>query len=67
MTIAKEGETIQVHSYKHNGKIHRVWQETVVLKGTRNIVIGANERTLVTEVGRTHMVDTRTFHLLFSC
>ena len=40
MTIPKEGETIQVHSYKHDGNIHRVWQETTVLKGTRNIVIG---------------------------
>ena len=54
MTIAAEGEIIQVHSYKHDGSIHRVWQETIVLKGTRNIVIGANERTLVTEAdGRT--------------
>ena len=47
MAIATEGETIQVHSYKHNGSIHRVWQETVVLKGTRNIVIG--------EIGRAHV------------
>ena len=54
MTIPKEGETVQIHSYKHNGKIHRVWQETLVLKGTRNIIIGGNERTLVTESdGRT--------------
>ena len=54
MSIPREGETIQVHSYKHDGNIHRVWQETTVLKGTRNIVIGANERTLVTEAdGRT--------------
>lgn len=54
MSIPAEGETIQIHSYKHNGKIHRVWQETMVLKGTRNIVIGANERTVVTESdGRT--------------
>ena len=27
MVIPKEGETIQVHSYKHDGNIHRVWQE----------------------------------------
>lgn len=54
MAIPVEGETIQIHSYKHNGRIHRVWQETMVLKGTKNIVIGANERTLVTESdGRT--------------
>lgn len=54
MAIPREGETIQIHSYKHNGRIHRVWQETMVLKGTKNIFIGANERTLVTESdGRT--------------
>lgn len=54
MTIPKEGEIIQVHSYKHSGNIHREWQETMVLKGTRNIIIGANDRTLVTESdGRT--------------
>ena len=54
MAIPTEGEIIQIHSYKHNGRIHRVWQETMVLKGTKNIVIAANERTLVTESdGRT--------------
>ncbi|KZE37870.1 hypothetical protein AV656_10135 [Bhargavaea cecembensis] len=54
MANPKEGETVQIHSYKHDGKIHRVWQETTVLKGTRNVVIGANERTLVIESdGRT--------------
>lgn len=54
MAIPVEGETVQIHSYKHNGRIHRVWQETTVLKGTANIVIGANERTLVIESdGRT--------------
>ena len=47
MAIPSEGEIIQIHSYKHNGRIHRVWQETMVLKATKNIVIGANERTLV--------------------
>ncbi|MBM7707418.1 DUF402 domain-containing protein [Chryseomicrobium aureum] len=54
MTIPVEGEMIQIHSYKHNGNIHRVWHETMVLKGTKNIVIAANDRTLVTESdGRT--------------
>lgn len=54
MTIPSEGEIVQIHSYKHNGHIHRVWQETMVLKSTPKIIIGANERTLVTESdGRT--------------
>ncbi|AJD90580.1 hypothetical protein KP77_14300 [Jeotgalibacillus alimentarius] len=54
MTLPVEGQSIQIHSYKHDGLIHRVWQETTVLKGTRNIVIGGNDRTIVTESdGRT--------------
>ena len=49
-----EGETIQIHSYKHNGHIHRIWEETTVLKGTNTVVIGGNDRTMVTESdGRT--------------
>ncbi|WP_456276720.1 nucleoside tri-diphosphate phosphatase [Bacillus sp. AK128] len=48
------GEKVQIHSYKHNGQIHRVWEETIVLKGTQSIVIGGNDRTTVTESdGRT--------------
>lgn len=54
MGIPLEGETIQIQSYKHNGQIHRVWEETIVLKGTKNLVIGGNDRTTVTESdGRT--------------
>ncbi len=54
MDFPKVGEKIQIHSYKHNGSIHRIWEETTVLKGTQNLVIGANDRTLVTESdGRT--------------
>ncbi|RSK26152.1 DUF402 domain-containing protein [Bacillus sp. HMF5848] len=54
MSFPAEGDQIQIHSYKHNGLIHRVWEETTVLKGTQNTVIGGNDRTIVTESdGRT--------------
>ncbi|MGL4521954.1 MAG: nucleoside tri-diphosphate phosphatase [Bacilli bacterium] len=54
MTIPKEGEHIQIHSYKHNGLIHRIWEDTVVLKATNSYIICANDRSLVTESdGRT--------------
>ncbi len=49
MIIPKEGESIQIHSYKHNGKMHRVWEDTTVLKATQNLVIVANDRVRVTE------------------
>ncbi|WP_285517887.1 nucleoside tri-diphosphate phosphatase [Thermolongibacillus altinsuensis] len=48
------GEIIQIHSYKHNGHIHRAWKETVVLSGSEQMVVGGNDRTIVTEAdGRT--------------
>ena len=54
MGVPIVGAPIQIHSYKHNGHIHRIWNETTVLKGTQNLIIGANDRTLVTESdGRT--------------
>ncbi|AJO21765.1 DUF402 domain-containing protein [Mycobacterium avium subsp. hominissuis] len=54
MGIPAEGDKIQIQSYKHNGHIHRIWEETTVLKGTKSLVIGGNDRTLVTESdGRT--------------
>ncbi|OZI10821.1 nucleoside tri-diphosphate phosphatase [Bacillus sp. FJAT-42315] len=54
MAIPREGESIQIHSYKHDGNIHRVWEETIVLKANNNLVIGGNDHTIVTESdGRT--------------
>ena len=34
MGFPKE-EKVQIHSYKHNGSIHRMWEETTILKGHR--------------------------------
>ncbi len=52
--IPREGDKFQIHSYKHNGHIHRAWQESTTLKASQYITIGGNERTLVTESdGRT--------------
>ncbi len=47
--IPRSGETIEIHSFKHNGHIHRVWKETTVLKCTSQIFIGANDQTKVIE------------------
>ena len=40
---------IPVHSYKHNGKIHRVWENVRVMEVTDNVIITASNRTLVIE------------------
>ncbi len=49
MGYPSEGETIQIHSYKHDGHIHRVWEETTVLKESNLVFIGGNDRTMVRE------------------
>ncbi|SUM33933.1 Putative cytosolic protein [Staphylococcus gallinarum] len=36
-SIPKEGQTIKIQSYKHDGNIHRVWSETTILKGTDHV------------------------------
>lgn len=52
--VPKVGNYIEIQSYKHNGKIHRVWEETLVLKSHSSIVIGVNDQCLVKESdGRT--------------
>lgn len=43
------GNRIQIHSYKHNGKLHRIWENSLVLKGTDTTVILANDKTKVIE------------------
>lgn len=54
MLVPNVGSKVQIHSYKHNGSIHRIWDETVVLKGTQSVAIGGNDKTTVTESdGRT--------------
>lgn len=43
------GDRLQIQCYKHNGKIHRCWDEAVVLDIQKNYIVFGNERTLVTE------------------
>ncbi|MGT2926765.1 nucleoside tri-diphosphate phosphatase [Streptococcus cuniculipharyngis] len=49
MKLPKEGDFITIQSYKHNGRLHRAWRDTMVLKTTENALIGVNDHTLVTE------------------
>lgn len=48
------GKRYEIHSYKHNGNIHRAWDEAVLLEIHDDYLIFGNERTKVTESdGRT--------------
>lgn len=49
MAVPEQGSPIKIYSYKHNGQLHRTWQETIILKATSTRVIGANDRTQVME------------------
>ena len=48
------GKKYEIHGYKHDGKIHRSWDEAVLLEIHDDYLIFGNERTKVTESdGRT--------------
>ncbi len=54
MDKGQVGDEVQIHSYKHNGHIHRIWERAYILKAAAEEFIVANDRTMVIEAdGRT--------------
>lgn len=49
MAAPEAGSWIEIQSYKHAGTIHRIWESSLVLKGTETVVIGGNDQTKVIE------------------
>lgn len=49
MNNLKVGDVVQIHSYKHNGKIHRAWKEVAIIDIKDDYIIAANNRTQVIE------------------
>ena len=49
MKELKIGEKYVIHCYKHNGKIHRAWDEAVLLDVTDDYLVFGNNRTKVIE------------------
>ncbi len=45
----KEGEKLQIHCYKHNGKIHRIWEDIFVLEDNKDYLVCANNKANVIE------------------
>lgn len=43
------GDKFQIQCYKHNGKIHRSWDEAVVLDIKKDYIVFGNNKTKVTE------------------
>ena len=49
MEKIKKGDHLQIQCYKHDGKVHRCWDEAVLLDIKKDYMVFGNERTLVTE------------------
>lgn len=49
MTKLEIGDRLQIQCYKHDGKVHRCWDEAVVLDIKKDYIVFGNEKTLVTE------------------
>lgn len=48
------GKRFNIHSYKHNGEIHRSWDEAVLLDIKKDYMVFGNNKTIVVESdGRT--------------
>lgn len=46
---------IQIHCYKHNGKIHRIWENTTIIEENNDCLVCGNYKTTVIENdGRSH-------------
>ena len=55
MEKLKVGDRLEIHCYKHNGTIHRTWNEAIVLSVTKDLLVCGNDNVLITEKnGRTH-------------
>ena len=55
MEKLKVGSSLKIHCYKHNGRIHRTWNDAIVLDIKEEYLVCGNHKTTVTEKdGTTH-------------
>lgn len=43
------GDEFKIQCYKHNGKVHRFWNEAVIIDVKKDYIVCSNNRTLVIE------------------
>lgn len=43
------GDKLKIQCYKHNGKVHRYWNEAVIVDVKKDYIVCSNNRTLVIE------------------
>lgn len=44
-----QGEKYNIHGYKHNGELYKVWDKTIFLKQTKEYYVFGNDKIKVTE------------------
>ncbi len=49
MKRLNRGKVVQIHSYKHNKDLHRIWEKVVVLEDNDDFIVVGNNRTRVIE------------------
>lgn len=58
MKEIKVGDQLTIHCYKHNGKLHRIWEEALVLDINDEMLICGNNKVKITEAdGRMHRTN----------
>lgn len=43
------GDKLQIQCYKHNGKVHRAWDEAILLDDKKDYMVFGNNKTIVTK------------------
>ena len=42
------GDKLQIQCYKHNGNVHRAWDEAILLDEQKDYIVFGNNKTIVT-------------------
>ncbi len=54
----KVGDVLTIHCYKHDGKLHRTWDEATILDIKDDMLVCGNDKTMVNESdGRIHQTN----------
>ena len=58
MENLKVGDVLSIHCYKHDGKLHRTWDEATILDIQDDLLVCGNDKTIVNESdGRIHQTN----------
>ena len=58
MNNLKVGDVLSIHCYKHDGKLHRTWDEATILEINDEMLVCGNNKTTVNESdGRVHQTN----------